>query len=142
MYNMSNIVYLNTLQPGDRVVLPKSSLGLIQHHALYVGKDNVGNRLYIENAIGRGVQIITESYLFKDGYQITRIERFHGSPNQRQMAVRSAIKMLGKQYDLINFNCEHYANNIQHRRSYSHQVENGLVLGLIALLLGAGLTKV
>lgn len=134
---MKNNFYLDTLQPGDRVVLPKSSLGLIQHHVIYVGKNAMGNRMYIENAIGRGVQLVSEAYLFRDGYSITRIEPFIGNQHQRNIAVKAALKMIGRNYDLINFNCEHYANSVQYSRSYSPQVVNGVFLGLVVFLFGA-----
>ncbi|MBS1572179.1 MAG: hypothetical protein JST62_07295 [Bacteroidetes bacterium] len=138
---MNRIYYLDKLKPADRLVLPKSSIGLVQHHAIYVGKDNKGNRLYIENAIGKGVQMVTESYLFRDGHELTRIEPFVGNQYQRNAAVRLAMQSLGRQYDLLNFNCEHYANSVQHRNSYSNQVGNGIVLGLLALVLGVGLSN-
>lgn len=68
---MEGKFHLNTLQPADRLVIPKSGLGLIQHLAIYLGKDGNGNRVYIENAIGRGVQIVSEAYLFRCGYELT-----------------------------------------------------------------------
>lgn len=138
---MDEIFHLNTLQPADRLVIPKSGLNLVQHHAIYLGKDNNGNRMYIENAIGRGVQVVNETYLLRDGYEITRIERFTGNQHQRNAAVQFAIQLQGKQYDLLNFNCEHYANTVQHRKSYSKQVGVGLGLGLFAFILGIGLSK-
>lgn len=138
---MNRIFYLNKLKPADRLVLPKSSIGFVQHHAIYVGKDNRGNRLYIENAISKGVQMVTESYLFRDGCEIIRIEPFVGNQYQRNAAVRLAMQSLGRQYDLLNFNCEHYANSVQYRKSYSNQVGNGIVLGLLALVFGVGLSQ-
>ena len=138
---MSKIIYLETLRPGDRIVIPKSNVGLIQHHAIYIGKDNLRQRLYIENAFGRGVQLVSEAYLFRDSYHVTRIEPFNGTQQQRNMALKAALQMIGKEYDPINFNCEHYANTIQHSKSYSSQVGNGIMLGLLALLFGAGLKR-
>lgn len=138
---MSRKFYLNTLQPADRLVIPKSGLRLVQHHAIYLGKDGNGNRMYIENAIGKGVQVITEAYLFRDGYELTRVERFTGNEQQRNAAIEFARRLIGQQYDLFNFNCEHYANTVQHGKRYSKQVDKGLVLGLFALVLGIGLSK-
>jgi hypothetical protein len=131
--------YLETLQPGDRMVIPKSGLRLFQHHAIYLGKDSNSNRMYIENAIGRGVQIVSEAYLFKGGYEFTRVERFTGNQHQRNAAVKFAIQLQGKQYDLFNFNCEHYANTVQNRKTYSKQV--GFGLGMFAFFLGLVLSK-
>lgn len=138
---MEGKFYLNTLQPADRLVIPKSALNLVQHHAIYLGKDNNGNRMYIENAIGRGVQVVNEAYLFRGGYEITRVERFTGNQHQRNAAVQLAMQLIGKQYDLLGFNCEHYANTVQHKKSHSNQVGVGLGLGLFALVYSIGLPK-
>lgn len=138
---MSRKFCLETLQPADRLILPKSSLGLVQHHVIYIGKDNNGKRIYIENAIGKGVQLITETYLFRGGYEITRVERFTGNQYQRNSAIQLAMQLIGKPYNLLNFNCEHYANTVQHRKSFSNQVGVGLGLGLFAFVLGIGLSK-
>lgn len=132
---------LNNLKPADRLVLPKSELGLVQHHAIYLGKDAFGNRQYIENYIGKGVRVIDESHLFRDGFIATRIEPFMGINFQRIEAVKRAISLIGKQYDLINFNCEHYANTVQHKRSYSNQVVNTIGLSVLALIVGIGFFK-
>lgn len=133
---MEGKFYLETLQPADRLVIPKSGLNMVQHHAIYLGKDNSGNRIYIENAIGRGVQVVNEAYLFRGGYEITRAERFTGNQYQRNSAVQLAMQLIGKPYNLLNFNCEHYANTVQHRKSYSNQVGVGLGLGLLTLFVG------
>lgn len=138
---MNKVFYLDHLKPGDRIVVPKSNLRLIQHHAIYIGKDHLGQRLYIENAIGQGVQLITESYLFRDGYNLTRIEPFTGNEYQRRRAVEIALKMIGHKYDLINFNCEHYANSVQYNNRYSKQVGNGVIFGVLAFLFGIGFTR-
>jgi len=39
------------LEPGDRIVAPKSLFGIIQHHALYLGYNNLGQHLICENII-------------------------------------------------------------------------------------------
>lgn len=135
---MKNIYYLSNLKPGDRLVLPKSNLGLVQHHAIYIGKDMYGNRQYVENYIGKGVQLINEHHLFRDGYKVTRIEPFVGNDFQRNVAVRRAKQLIGTPYDLVNFNCEHYANTVQHNKSYSKQVGNGLIAALALAVISIG----
>ena len=40
------------LEPGDRIIIPKSLLGLVQHHALYLGYNNLGQHLICENVFG------------------------------------------------------------------------------------------
>lgn len=135
---MRNSYNLQNLQPGDRLVLPKNILGIIQHHVIYIGLDDNGCRLYIENYLGKGVQVISERHLFRDGYVITRIEPFTGSTYQRQEAVKRAMQLIGKPYDLVNFNCEHYANTVQHNKNYSNQVSNGAALAFLGLIFGIG----
>lgn len=138
---MKNTYNLKNLMPGDRLVLPKSELGMIQHHAIYIGNDAYGNRLYIENHINDGVRAVSETYLFRDGYHLTRIEPFNGNNIQRNEAVKRAKHLIGKPYNLINFNCEHYANTVQHNRSYSKQIGNGVVAVVAIALLSIGLNK-
>lgn len=135
---MKNTYNLRNLKPGDRLVFPK---GMIQHHAIYIGNDAYGNRVYIENHINHGVTAVSETYLFRDGYHITRIEPFIGSNIQRNEAVKRAKQLIGKPYNLINFNCEHYANTVQHNRSYSKQVGAGVVAVVTIALLSIGLSK-
>lgn len=81
---------MNSLKPGDRVVLLKSNIELINHHVIYIGKDGLYNRLKVENAIGRGVHLISEAYLFRDGYLV--IEPVNGTQHQRDMAVKKRYK--------------------------------------------------
>ncbi|HRN48398.1 lecithin retinol acyltransferase family protein [Agriterribacter sp.] len=138
---MNNVFNLNNLRPGDRLVLPKSEWDLIQHHVIYIGTDANGNRSYIENFAGKGVQLVNEKRLFRDGHYVTRIEPFVGDIFQRNEAIKRAMQLIGKPYDLVNFNCEHYANTVQHNKSYSKQVNIGLVAGLIALVLSIGFTR-
>jgi len=138
---MRNSYNLQNLKPGDRLVLPKSMFGVIQHHAIYIGCDDNGNRLYIENYLGKGVQVVIESHLFRDGYVITRVEPFTGNIYQRQEAVRRAMQLIGTPYDLVNFNCEHYANTVQHNKKYSNQVSAGFALALVGLFFGISLMK-
>ena len=134
---MSEKLNLNTLKPCDRIIVPKSNLGIVQHHVICLGKDENGERFYIENAINKGVRIINEATLFKNGYEVTRVETFNGSRKQRREALEFALRLIGKKYDLFNFNCEHYANAIQYNKIYSDQVNKGIGIALIALFLFA-----
>lgn len=132
---MRNVYNLSNLKPCDRLVLPKRELGLIQHHAIFIGTDAYGSNLYIENGIGKGVQIVDEKHLFRDGYNLTRVEIFQGNTLQRNIALNRAMGLVGKPYDLINFNCEHYANTVQHNRCYSKQVYIGIISAFLVLIL-------
>ncbi len=111
------------LLPADRIVVPKSGLRIVQHHALYLGKNHFGVDLIAENKIGFGVRLITAEDFFKDVIEVTRIERFKGNNYQRKVAVQKALNKLGQPYQLINYNCQHFANEIQYNIVKSHQVD-------------------
>jgi hypothetical protein len=128
------------LKPADRIVVPKSGLRIVQHHAIYLGQNYEGQHLIAENKIGFGVSLITADDFFKDVIEITRIERFKGSNYERKLAVQKALSKCGVSYDLINYNCQHFANEIQYNLIKSDQVD-GLFEGLkvavgVAIVIG------
>lgn len=111
------------LKPADRIVVPKSEFRLIEHHAIYLGRNHLGQELIIENKIGKGVQIITAEEFFNDVLEITRIEPFIGTEYERSLALKRAKSKLGRPYNLTTFNCQHFANYVQHYKAKSEQVE-------------------
>ena len=123
------------LLPADRIVVPKSGLRIVQHHALYLGKNHRGIDLIAENKIGHGVRLVTADDFFKDVVEVTRIEKFNGSNYQRKLAVQKALAKLGQPYDMINYNCQHFANEIQHNQIKSDQVET--LLEALKIAVGA-----
>ncbi|MDB5227426.1 MAG: lecithin retinol acyltransferase [Bacteroidota bacterium] len=125
------------LRPADRIVVPKSNLNWVQHHAIYLGKDSYGVHWFAENKIGKGVQFTTATDFFASVNEITGIERFIGNVQERDEAVRRAYLHKGKPYDLLLFNCEHYSNMVQYKEIRSEQISTGLKVGLgfAALLL-------
>jgi uncharacterized protein YycO len=110
---MSRQVTNYRLKPGDRVVVPKSSFGLIKHHAIYLGQNNSEQDLFIENKIGFGVRLVSAVDFFNQAKKITKIERLIGNNAERKGAVEKALSKLGLPYDLINYNCQHFANEVQ-----------------------------
>lgn len=85
--------------------------------------------------------MVNENYLFRDGYHLTRIEPFTGNDFQRRLAVNRAVSLIGTQYDLVNFNCEHYANAVQYNKPFSNQVGNGILATLLLAVIGIGFSK-
>lgn len=85
--------------------------------------------LVAENKIGFGVRLITADVFFKDVTEVTRIEKFNGTNYQRKIAVQKALNKLGQSYHLIDYNCQHFANEIQYNHIKSDQVD-GLFEGL------------
>jgi len=120
------------LEPADRIVVPKSLIGLIQHHAIFLGKNEQGNDLIAENKIGFGVIIVTAEAFFKDVTKVTRIIKFNGSKYQRKIAVQNALSKAGQPYDLIDYNCEHFANDVQYGKAESDQADTARSLLKIA----------
>lgn len=122
------------LEPGDRVIVPKSLLGLVQHHALYLGYNELGEHLMCENVIGNGVILTRVDSFFQDIKSVTRIEKFDGNNFQRKLIVQKALTRLGKPYSLINYNCESFCNDVQHNIINSNQANVGLFIGFVTLI--------
>jgi Lecithin retinol acyltransferase len=122
------------LEPGDRIIIPKSLLGLVQHHALYLGYNNLGEHLICENVFGVGVKLTRVEYFFQDVKSVTRLEKFQGNNFERRQIVQKALTKLGKPYSLINYNCESFCNEIQHNVIKSPQVSTGLLIVFVGLV--------
>jgi len=112
------------LLPADRIIVPKSGLRIVQHHAIYLGQNHQGQDLIAENKIGFGVRLITAEDFFRDVIEVTRIERFKSTNYERKLAVQKALSKCGFPYDLVNYNCQHFANEVQYGKVESEQVEN------------------
>jgi hypothetical protein len=112
------------LNPADRIVTPWLQTGLTKHHAIYLGFNDYGQELIAENDVNAGVRIVTAQQFAIEHPVISRIEKFHGNYFQRNGAVRTAVSLEGKVYDLFSYNCEHYANQVQHGKAESQQVKN------------------
>lgn len=130
---------LNQLQCGDRIVVPKSAWEVIQHHAIYLGYEN-GNHYIIENKNGIGVRVVTSEVFFENVSDITRTEKFYPTSNySRNDLMQYALNKRGTEYDLWNYNCEHFANDVRTGRVSSKQVNNAYAgMGLVAALLFFG----
>lgn len=135
------------LNPGDVVVVPKSELNVIAHYLIYIGRNSYGEAIYAENIQGYGVRLITESQFVRENPKYKRIRRMNTTEYERSLAVERAKSLVGKAYDLTNFNCEHYANYVQYNTSFSKQVSNtlnaaiGIGIGIALLAAFAGGSK-
>jgi len=163
MNHQEHLVTTYQLQPADAVMLRKKFAGMFNHYAVYLGRDSETNQPLFAANYTRGVKIISEKELeeFLEILEPERIERFHGSWQDRLAAVGRAWKWLGKTgYNLIFNNCQHYKNFVQDGEAYSEQVDDigtglmiavgataivgalgeskgALGIGLLALALGA-----
>jgi uncharacterized protein YycO len=121
-------------QPGDVVVRNKSVLGFIDHYGLYVGNGSI-----IDNHPDIGVSAISLNS-FLSGRKLERIARFQGNLYSRNLVVRKAQSMLGLNYHLTKFNCEHFVNEAWGVGRKSQQVVAVGVLFLFSLAMW-GLSK-
>ena len=141
---MSTIEYFvisNELKPADAILLNKKFFGMLDHFAVYLGRDINTNVPVFAANYTKGVQYLTPNELnqFLEELVPSKIERFEGSANQRAEAIKRAKSKIGeKSYHLIFNNCEHYKNFVHFSKKYSSQVENA---GNIAMLSG-GITAI
>lgn len=126
------------LNPIDVLIVPKSSVGIIRHYAIFLGKDEFGNEWVSENDKNEGVRLISAKEFFQKNPEILEIRQFDGSEQERKLALQRALKELGRPYQLMKFNCEHYANKVQKNYASSSQVQNftkgAIAVGGILLL--------
>ena len=134
MHSETNLIRSLGLEPGDRIVVPKSSWNIVKHHVLYLGYDISGNHYICENVINVGVKLTRVNVFFHDITKITRIEKFNENHIERKKIVQKALLKLGKPYSLINYNCESFCNDVQYNVIKIGQVSIGLFVGFVGLM--------
>lgn len=122
------MIHINTLRIGDLIVRTKGPFSA--HYLVYVGIIN-GVKMVAENQFGKGVQYTTLKNALA-GNPIKRIEPFEGSETERSKVIPKINRLIGKTYDLIAFNCEHFARGISKGKIESKQVR---IVGTISILI-------
>ena len=122
-----------SLSIGD-VIIAKKKSGLsriISHYVVYVGDGN-----FIGNLVG-GVRLIDYSELVSlmDSYEPIKVRKFQGSHYERHRALQRAYSRLGQKYNLLTFNCEHFANWVQYGKNFSNQVKTFAFIALVGSVL-------
>lgn len=132
-----NYVLAHRLQPADVIVVEKNGWRILDHYVVYLGEQH-GQLYFAVNLINRGVVVVSEYELtsYAERFTPLKVRRFAGTVFQRQQAVQRAVAMRGKAYNLLSYNCEHYANYVQTGKAISAQVSNFTGFASIALLLG------
>lgn len=131
--NAIDFITATGLAIGDRVVRRKA-FGT-KHHGIYAGISN-GQPIVAENQRGFGVQYVPLSdFLLNDFSTLSHIELL--SDAQRADVLPRIEHALGKPYNLVTFNCEHFANLVQYGRARSTQAQTawGIFLFFISSLL-------
>ena len=124
------------LQPADVIIAPKSKLGIVDHYLTYLGVNDYGQEIYIENDYRNGVQAVDGIY-FANKNPFASVRKFQGNETERYWAVKRAISLIGAKYDLRHFNCENFANFVQYGQSFSTQVNTADSMFVSWLFLGA-----
>lgn len=129
------LAHRHQLRTGDGVIIAKSNIGWIQHFGIYLGVNALGHAMIAENYIGRGVRIIPLDQ-FLNNSEPTRIERYKGDYWQQQQVVQRANERVGRKYNAVLYNCEHFANDVRYGRVESRQVRIaiGVVLAVLFLV--------
>jgi hypothetical protein len=122
------------LKIGDKLSRRKDAF--FKHYGIYVGFHN-GQHLVAENNAPRGVRYVTYAQ-FLNGNVLESIERFKGNKYQRNQVIPFINSKLGTNYDLLTYNCEHFANEVQTGKTQSQQVQTAVGIGIIATLIWAG----
>jgi Lecithin retinol acyltransferase len=120
------------LKIGDRLVRTKGGI-LSKHHVLYAGFWN-DNHLIAENQIGFGVRYITLDQFLNEG-KLNRVEYNNYNETSQIEIINRINKKVDTGYSLLEYNCEHFVNEILTGIAESKQIKNGLVLG-VGLTLG------
>ena len=115
-----NIYFMkHNFKIGD--ILKRAKGPWSRHYMVYVGKIN-GIECIAENQQGVGVQYLPLLNAQNQG-KIIASEKFTGTEYER-LLVRSKIdELIGTNYDLVNFNCEHFARKVTTGKTHSKQVE-------------------
>jgi len=117
------------VQTGDKIQRP-GPIGT-WHVGIYLGRDYLGRDWVIHNDKGGYVK---EDLLltFSAGFPVTLVQRVASTWREQQQIVARARALLGQKFDLIGFNCEHFANYAQTGKAHSTQLR--FAVGTTALL--------
>lgn len=123
-------MYLSNLRIGDRLIRQK---GLFYHHGIYVGNRN-GVNCIAENQRRKGVQFISYDDFMREsiGGQV-RYQQYRGTEAARSQVLPRIEALVGLNYNLLFFNCEHFAEFVQTGKAVSRQV-GAVALGAVLLL--------
>lgn len=123
---------LSHLKTGDLIVRAK---GIFSTHYMVYIENQGGTIIVAENQNGFGVRYVTLAEALKCN-AIIRFEKFGGAEFERNIVASKINSILGKSYDLVAFNCEHFARMISQGKPKSKQVET---TSHVAMITGLGM---
>lgn len=121
-----------TPQVGDKVrVLGRFDLW---HYGIVVGTDRQGRVSVVHNDTDLGV-VVAPLETFANGHRVQMVQR---APQGHEYGVAArAASLVGKRYDLVNFNAEQLANVAYEGTSRSPQLALGGILAAFGLMVVA-----
>jgi hypothetical protein len=119
---------------GDKLRVP-GAFGFY-HYGIYIGAWGGHPHCVIHNAKLKEVELTTLE-AFADGRPVELAERVARNRWEAAHIVERAFSLLGKNYDLLGFNCEHAANLALHGEAVSLAVRGLFAVGAIVALVAA-----
>jgi hypothetical protein len=110
------------------------------HDGIYVGPSSLYGEDVVHGDKAAGVVRLVRLSEFAAGQRAEVVSRARS--RQDGWAIRQrALSLIGRRYDLLNFNCEHLANYAQTGVPFSPLVGGAIAVGIVGLiLLGASRT--
>jgi hypothetical protein len=121
-----------TPQIGDKIAVKR--FGYV-HVGIYVGPRTIDGREVVHNDKGNGV-VFSSLADFSSGGEVFLQKRATDNYFEREAIANRAFSLIGKNFDLFNFNCEHAANLAQTGQRESPQLQGALVCVLAIFILG------
>lgn len=108
------------LQPGD-VVERMGFLGT-RHKGIFAGWDRGGRGLVVHNAKN---EFVKWDFLqnFAAGLPVKISSRVARNPYEQRLIVKRAQSLLGRPYQLLSFNCDHFVTYAQTGKAQSSQLQ-------------------
>jgi len=120
----------NKLRIGDRLVRTKGGI-FTKHHVIYMGFWN-HQHLIAENQVNFGVRYITLDQFLSEG-KLDRVEYNNFSQDVQISILDRVNKKIGTEYDLPDYNCEHFTNEILTGIVESKQIQNAIAIAAIGV---------
>ena len=117
----------NHLKTGDRLIRAKGKT-IIRHHVIYMGYFQEGH-LVAENQERYGVRYIPLNQFLEEG-TLTKVEYNHFDENVQVNIIDRVNQRIGKAYDLLNYNCEHFVNDVLKGVAESKQIKAAFAIGV------------
>ncbi|MEP3055827.1 lecithin retinol acyltransferase family protein [Ascidiaceihabitans sp.] len=112
----------HSLKLGDIISVSKAIV--IRHYGIYIGNNQV---IHASPSCGKVCKISLEKFKIGKAIQV------HTSPSRYSppQIVMRAKSRLGRTYNLIDANCEHFKNEVVHGIAFSDQKKAVLTVGAL-----------